>query len=136
MTEVTFFYFVAIVGRAVGIGFPCGGLHDHPSLLVIAHVGVVEGVDVNGKSPGVIGQLLASVYLSVTEAAGIVVAHLALVVSIVLVGQPHALDGVVLSVKLLEDFQELVGNELVADEFAQVRTLVVIPVEHAEIAEV
>ena len=72
----------------------------------------------------------------ITETAGIVVAHLELVVGIVFIGQSHALDGVVGVVELAEDGDEFVGNQPVADQLALVGLLIVIPMEYPDIAEV
>ena len=73
---------------------------------------------------------------AITEATGVVVAHLELVVGIVLIGQTDALDGVVGAIELAEDGEQLVGDELIAYQFALMGLLIVIPMEHAQIAQV
>ena len=136
VAEVAGFYLISERARAVGIGLAVGGLYVLGAVLTVAHVGIIAGVDVDGEATGVIGELLRVGHVAVAEAAGVVVAHLSLVVGIVVVGQPDALDGVVVGVELAEDGNEFVGNELVADELALVRTVVVVPVEHTEVSEI
>ena len=136
VAEVAGFYFISERARAVGIGLAVGGLHVLRTVLAVAHIRVIAGIDVDGQSTGVVGELLRVGHVAVAEAAGVVVAHLSLVVGIVVVGQSDALDGVVLGIELAEDGYELVGNQLVADHLALVRPVVVVPMLHPEVAEV
>ena len=136
VAEVARLYFITERARAVGIGLAVGGLYVLRAVLAVAHVGIVAGIDVDGETPGVIGELLRVGHVAVAEAAGVVVAHLPLVVGIVVVGQSDALDGVVAGVELTEDGDELVGNQFVADELALVRLVVVVPVAHTDVSEV
>ena len=59
-----------------------------------------------------------------------------LVVAIVVVGQRDLLNGIAGLVELMEDREELGGNEFVADELALMGTSVVVIMEHTQVAEV
>ena len=136
VAEVAFLYLVAIALAAVGIGFACGGFYYLTASFVVTDVGVVEGIDVDGETTCVVGQLLSARDGAITETAGVVGAHLALVVGIVVVGQTDALDGVVGLVELTEDGQQLGGYQTVTDEFALMGLIVVVPMEHPQVAQV
>ena len=136
VAEVAFLYLVAIALAAVGIGLACGGFYYLTASFVVTDVGVVEGIDVDSETTGVVGQLLSTRDGAITETAGVVGAHLALVVGIVVVGQTDALDGVVGLVELTEDGQQLGGYQTVTDEFALMGLIVVVPMEHAQVAQV
>ena len=83
-----------------------------------------------------VGQFLRVGYIPITETTGVVVAHLPFVIGIILVSQADALDGVVLCIEFTEDSQQFVGNEPVAHEFPPMGLLVIVPVEHLQVAEV
>ena len=136
VAEVAFIDLVTELLAAVGIGLAVGGLNDPAAILRMADIGIVERVDVDGEAAGVIGELLRTRDDTITEAAGVIVAHLTLIVGIVLISQADALDRVVGLVQLTEDGEQLVGDQTVADDFSLMGLTVVVPMEHAQIAQV
>ena len=136
VAEVAFIDLVAELLAAVGIGLAVGGFYDPAAILRMADIGIVERIDVDGEAAGVIGELLRTRDDTITEAAGVVVAHLTLIVGIILISQADALDRVVGLVQLTEDGEQLVGDQTVADDFSLMGLMVVVPMEHAQIAQV
>ena len=128
---------VTEVFLAIDIRQARGGLDDAMTVfLTITDVRVVEGIDVDGQAVGMLRQVLGVGHDTIVEAAGVVGAHLALVVAIVVVGQGDLLDGITRLVELTEDREELGGNQFVADEFALMGASVVVIMAYAEIAQV
>ena len=121
----------------IGIRHASGRLYDAVTVfLTITDIRVVQGVDVDGQAVGMLRQMLGVGHDTIVEAAGVVGAHLAFVVAIVVVGQGDLLDGITRLVELTEDREELGGNQLVADEFALMGASVVVIMAYAEIAQV
>ena len=56
--------------------------------------------------------------------------------SIIVVGQTHALDGVVGGIQLAEDGEQLLGYEFVADELANMCAAFEVVVRNAQVAQV
>ena len=121
---------------AVAVGFACGWLHEEGAVLAAFVVGIVEGVDVNGHAPCMVGQHLRSRHHAIAEAGGVVVAHRPLVVGIVLVDEHHALDGVLVLVELAVYFHQVLRNGFVAHHFAYMDGSVEVIVQGANVAQV
>ena len=136
VAEVAFIDLVAELLAAVGIGLAVGGFNDPTAILRMADIGIVERIDVDGEAAGVIGERLRTRDGAITEPAGVVVAHLTLSVGIILISQADALDRVVGLVELAEDSEQLVGYQPIADDFSLMGLMVVVPMEHAQIAQV
>ena len=136
VTEVAFFDLVAVLFATVGIRLGVGRFDDLTAVLTIADIGIVERVDVDGKTTGVIGKFLRTGDGAITETTGVVIAHLSLIVGIILISQTDMLDRVVGFVKLTEDGEQLVSYQTVAHKFALMGLLVVVPMEHTQIAQV
>jgi hypothetical protein len=122
---------IGIDGLAVDVAAGGGGL-DHRAL----HIGVVEGIDVDGEALSVLGELLRAADGPETETAGVVVAHGTLVGGIVVVDETHALNGVAGLVELAEDGDEVGGNGAMADELSAMGTALTVDMGHGEVAEV
>ena len=83
-----------------------------------AHIGIVQRIDVDGTSIGMIGELRLAGYGSVIKAGGIVVRHRQLVVCVVRVNQPYLLNGILVFIQFAENIQQILRNRLIADEFS------------------
>lgn len=130
--------FLQLVGRgdaAVGPSARRRRLDDGVAV-ALTHAGVVEGIDVDGQTLGMLRQLLRSGNGAKAEARRVVGSHGALVVSLKVVNELHAADGIAGVVELSEDVEQVVGNQFVADELALMHASVGIVVQHAQIAEV
>ena len=123
---------LAAGGAVGGVGLGIGWFH---LAVVEVDVGVVEGIDVDGESLGVLGELGGARDDAEVEAGGVVGCHAALVVAVVVVDEGDALDLVALFVELAEDAEEVVGNGLVADDFAELGLAVDVAMEHAKVAQ-
>ena len=91
-TEVIVVDFIGEVQRAVTILSGGGRLNEASAVSAFLVVGIIEGVDINGQSAGMLGEVSAAGDGAVAEARRVVVAHLGLVISIVDIGQEHLLD--------------------------------------------
>lgn len=111
-------------------------LYDAAPVLTSPHVWIVEGVDVDGHTHGVLGELGRSRHPAITEAGGIIVAHRPLIVSLIVINQTDALDGIFLTIEFTEDFQEIVGNGLVAYHLTHVFLFPGIKMRQAQIAQI
>ena len=127
---------VGEVPRAVAVGFACGGLDEECAVSKGLDVGVVERVDVDRQSTGMLREGGGGSDVAVTEARRVVVAHLGLVVGIVDIGQQHPLDGVLRIEKLAQDGDHAVGNLHVAHHLAHVHLVVVVPVQCPHMTQV
>ena len=125
---------VGEVPRAVAIVGGGGGLDEARAVVAAFIIRIVEGVDVDGQSPGMFRQLAAACYGTIAERRRVVVAHLGLVVGIIDIGQEHALDRVLGIEELTQDTDHAVGNLLVYYHLAHVHLVVVVPVQGADVA--
>ena len=127
-----------LVGRCLAtIGIACAGsrLYDgHAAFLPDA--GIVERVDVYGHSQGVLGQPFAARHLAEAEAGGVVGRHRALVVSIIVIDECHALYGVAGFVETAEDVEQVRRYGFVAHQLTLLRMSVGIAMKHTEKAQV
>ena len=80
-------YLVGEVPVAVAIGLCRGGLDKQCAILAHLIIGVVERINVDGKSAGMLRQIGRASDTSITETRRVVVAHLGLVVGIIHIGQ-------------------------------------------------
>ena len=136
MAEVTLDYLILEILMTVAPR--CGRLwlYNACAVFLYFHVRIIKRIDIYGESAGMIGQVLATWHAAVTETAGVVVAHLSFIVSIILVGQTYPLDRVVLTVQFHEDTDELLSDEPVTDHFSVVSLTVVIPMHQPQVTEV
>ena len=125
--KITLYNLITILLAAVGIGTGRGRLDDLRAVLGVTDVGIIKGIDIDGETTGMIREMLGAGDGAITEATGVVVAHLELIVGIVLIGQADALDGVVGAIELAEDGEQLVGDELIAYQFALMGLLTFLP---------
>ena len=102
--EVVVVNLVGEVPRAVTVGLASGRLDKERAVAERLDVGVVERVDVDGQSTGMLREIVGGSNVAIAEARGIVVAHLRLVVSIIDIGQQHPLDGVLRVEQLVSFF--------------------------------
>ena len=123
---------LAAGGAVGGVGLGIGGFH---LAVVEVDVGVVEGIDVDGESLGVFGELGGARDDAEVEAGGVVGCHAALVVAIVVVDEGDALDFVALLVELTEDVEEVGSYGFVADDLAQLSAAVDVAMQHTEVAQ-
>ena len=89
--EVVVVYLVGEVPVAVTKDLSRGGLDEERAIITHLIVRVVERVDVNGQSTGMLRQISAACDGTVAEARRVVVAHLCLVISIIDIGQQSQL---------------------------------------------
>ena len=125
-----------MVLAAVGILLACCRLDESGAVAALADAGVIEWVDVDGHAHGVLGQALTARNGAEAEARGVVGRHRLLVVSIIVIDQLHALDGIAGLIELLEDVDEIVGDALVAHQLASVFTALGIVVHDGEMTQV
>ena len=64
------------VPRAVAIWLACGGLYEERAVIKCFDVGVVEGVDIDGKTAGMLREIVSGSDVTVAEARRVVVAWL------------------------------------------------------------
>ena len=105
---------------AVGIDFTAGwgDIVTSVSVPVKNHIGIIVGVDIDGKSVGVFGQTGCAVNDPVVKAGSIIFRHGGGIISAILVDQADALEPVFIAVKLVENFCHILRNGFVADQFA------------------
>lgn len=122
--------FINLVGKRfapVGIGFTVGGRYLFPAVF-IGDIRIKERVDVDGKSLGMLGKLCGAFYCTVIEAGGVVVLHGQQVIGIVFIYQADAFNPVFCLIELVENFNQIPGDRLIADDFPGARTTVKIRV--------
>ena len=134
--EIVVVYLVGEVQCALAICTSRSGLDEERAILTNLKVRIIERIDVNGQSAGMLRQVGATRNVTVAKARGVVVAHLRLIISIIDVGQEHPLDGVLGIEELAQDAGHAVGNLFVADHLTHVHLVIVIPVKGADMAQV
>ena len=103
---------------AIGVGTSCFRLDDECAVFTPFHVGIVERVDVDGHTEGVSRKLIRTINDTITEARRVVGLHRQFIIGVVVVDGTYTLDGVSLAVEFVEDFAQVVGDSLVADDFS------------------
>ena len=136
IAEITLSNLIGMILAAVGILLACCRLDESGTVAALADAGVIEWVDVDGHAHGVLGQALTARNGAEAEARGVVGRHRLLVVSIIVIDQLHALDGIAGLIELLEDVDEIVGDALVAHQLASVFTALGIVVHDGEMTQV
>ena len=116
VAEVAFFYLVRPLLAAVSIFTGAGWLYEHRSVFPPFDIRVVERVDVDGHPQRMFRQFLGARNGAEVEAAGVVGLHRPLVVGIIVVNQLHAFDRVVVFIKFLKDFFQVVGDEFITNQ--------------------
>ncbi|KWW26725.1 MAG: hypothetical protein AUK64_2457, partial [bacterium P201] len=134
--EVVVVYLVGEVPRAVAICLGSSRLDEAGAVGAVLVIGVVERVDVDGQSAGVLREFCGAGDSAVAERRRVVVAHLRLIVCIIHIGQEHPLDGVLGIEQLAEDGGYAVSNLLVHYHLADVHLVVVVPVQGADVTQV
>ena len=134
--EVVVVYLVGKVPVAVAICLSRGGLDEERTILANLIIWVIQRVDVDGQSAGVLRQIGGASDIAVAEARRVVVAHLCLIISVIDIWQQHALDGVLRIEELAQDTCHTVGYLLVAHHLANVHLVIVIPVQGSDMAQV
>ena len=127
---------VGEVPRTVAVGLAGGGLDEQRAVSKGLDVGVVERVDIDSQSSGMLREIVGGGDVAVAEARRVVVAHLCLIIGIIHIGQQHALDGVLRIKQLAQDGDQAVGNHLVAHHLTHVHLVVVVPVQCPHMAQV
>ena len=134
--EVVVVYLVGEVPRAIAVCLGSSGLDVTGAVGTVLVVGVVERVDVDGQSAGVLRELGGAGDGAVAEGRRVVVAHLRLIVCIIHVGQQHPLDGVLGVEQLAQDGGHTVSNLLVHYHLAHMHLTIVVPMQGADVTQV
>ena len=103
---------------AIGVGTSCFRLDDECAVFAPFHVGIIEGVDVDGHTEGVSRKLIRTINDPIAEARRVVGLHRQFIIGVVVVDGTYTLDGVSLTVEFVEDFAQVVGDSLVADDLS------------------
>ena len=103
---------------AIGVGTSCFRLDDECAVFAPLHVGIVEGVDVDGHTESVSRKLIRTINDTITEARRVVGLHRQFIIGVVVVDGTYTLDGVSLAVEFVEDFAQVVGDSFIADDFS------------------
>ena len=88
------------------------------AILFIGDAGIVAGIDVQGKSQGVPGKGAVCLGGSIIKTEGIVVLPCGIRVTVVFVYQEYFFQLVLVAVQLIQDFHQVLGDILAADEFS------------------
>ena len=124
-------YFIGEQGPAIDIRLSRRRLHLERAVLLARDAGIVERIDVDGHSAGMLRQLVATCYLSIAVARRVVGLHGAFVVVIILGDGSDALDGVFGPVERSKDFTQVASDVLVADDGALMRHPIAVDVFYA-----
>lgn len=100
----------------VDIGLTCSRLDEDGTVLLPAYTRVVERIDIDGKTTGMVRELGTALYDTIAIARCIIVAHRGLVVIPILGDGAHTLDRIFRLVKLREDFLQVLRYRLIADK--------------------
>lgn len=101
---------------AVDIGFTRSGLDKDGTVLLPAYTRVVERIDIDGKTTGMIRELGTAFHHPVAVARGVVGTHRSLIIIPILRDRTHALNRIFRLVKLREDLLQVLRNRLVTDK--------------------
>ena len=112
-------YCIRCLFFSVLIGCCRSGLDNGFAVSKTLNKRIVERVDVNRQSSGVLGQDCGVRHLAKTEATGVVGSHRCLIVGIVVVNKRDEFDGIFCIVEFAEDVNEVCGNSLVADNLSK-----------------
>ena len=130
---------VYLIGKRLGaVAVLRGGGRLYKAFTIGPHliIGIVEGVDIDSQPAGMFRQLGGTGNGAIAEARRVVVTHLPFIVSIIDIGQHHTLNRILRIIELTQDAYHAVGNAFVAHHLAHMYLLVVVPVQHADMAQV
>ena len=100
------------------------------------HTRIIKRIHIYRKSKRMFREFCLPLHPSIAEATGVVGLHRVFVVCPKIINKPHTPDSVSLVVELTKDKEQVVGNRLVANHFAQPYSAVEIIVEHLEVSKV
>ena len=103
--------------------------------LSLFHVGILQGVDVDGPAQSMVGQPAAARDFPVAKGAGIVSLHGQLILAAILVNQPHGGDGKSLLIELLKDIRNLLRQILVHHQLPRLRPALIVPIGHLYVGQ-
>lgn len=112
-----------------------GRLYRGGAVGQLPDAGVIERVDVDSQSLGVLREFLGAGNGAVVEAAGVVGPHRAFVVGIIVVNQPHPLYRIFVFVQLLKDFLQVVGNHFITHNLADADVAQSVVVRQLQVAQ-
>ena len=90
--------------RTVDIGFARRWLNEQRAVLLTLHAGVVERIDVDGQTLGMLRQFRAAFHRAITVARRVVGLHRTLVIVAVFRDRTDALYGIFRLIKFFKDF--------------------------------
>ena len=108
------------------------GLDKQCTILLPAHTGVVQRIDVNGHSPCVFRQFGTAFHHAVTVTRSVVGPHRTFVIVTIFRDGPDTFNGIFLLVELFEDSTQVVGNEVVTDNNPFLGTSLEVDVLHSQ----
>lgn len=138
VAKIIFIDFISKALTAVSINFAAGRGNIVAPVGVFAkdHVGVIVGVDVNGETISMFGEVGRAVHYPIVETGSIVVCHGSGIIPVVLVDQTDAFEAIVILVKLVENFHHILCDGLVADQLTVLHMTVEVNVLNAHIMQV
>ena len=117
---------------AVGVWTASLGLHKERAVLPAAHTGIVQRIDVDGHTSGMVRQLARTCDGTIAVARRVVGLHGALVVVTIVGDGTDALNGVTGTVELGEYLAQVGRDGFVANDDALLRTSLEIDMLYAE----
>ena len=94
---------------AVHIGLACRRLDEQCAILLTLHAGVVERIDVDGQTLGMLRQFRAAFHRAIAVARRVVGLHRTLVIVAVFRDGTDALYGIFRLIKFFKDFLQITG---------------------------
>ena len=119
VAQIVFVNFIREILGAVSVDLTAfgGDVGFTASIFIKDNIGIIKGIDVNGTSDGMLGETAGTVYGSVIKAGGIVIQHGGCVITAIFVNQSDLFNLIFILVQLIEDFYQILGNFLIANQF-------------------
>ena len=119
---------------SVSVRIHCCTLRRYPfaAVLVIAHIRIIERIDVDGQPQRVLGERRRSFHRAIVKTGGIIIFHGGEIVSAVFVNQKYFFQLIFVAIQFIKDLRQVLRNVFVTDQlpFCRISFKIIMPYVH------